>query len=183
MQRDSGFRHLKPEGFLLLLAILLCLGPIPLAHAENPQSRGISLRLLGGVGGTQTDFPGMSRWNNHAAIQLVTTLPADPKHRGYGIEIGRHLFHVNTRDFEYLSMGILLDQQFLPGILGQIGTVGYFRQDDNANRNPFGLRSSIGIEHVFSEKVTGLLLMRDDIIFDEKIVFAGGIEIGIGFMF
>ncbi|MFH1860085.1 MAG: hypothetical protein ABH870_03600 [bacterium] len=145
----------------------------------NADSR---FRVIDGIGITKTgyDFEGMNLFNYHYGFQLLTYVS---KKNAYGIEIGHHrVFKSDLSTYEYLSVGLVLEAMLYKIWLNQMGMVGYIGTGDNKNK-PFGFRTSTGLEFPVGSNTILATLLRNDIIFEDKVIFCSSLEIGIGLKF
>lgn len=150
----------------ILMLLIICLIQI---NAEN------KLRVTGGIGKTITgyDFEKINLFNYHYGLQLLTDVSDK---NAYGIELDKHqVFKSDSITYEYLEVCLLLEAKLYKIWLNQMGMAGYIGRKNK----PFGFRSSTGLEFSVNNKIILSCLLRNDIIFENKIIYCGSLEIGI----
>lgn len=158
------------------LSLLFTMFVFSQAYAEN------RFRTLGGIGVTKTtfDYTEMDIFNHHYGAQFVHYVA---EKYAYGLEVVHHqVFKSKEGAYEYLSVCIVLEAMLHKIWLNQMGIAGYIGTRVNKNK-PFGFRASTGLDIPIGEKVSLLILLRKDTIFEDKVIFSSSLEAGVGMRF
>ncbi len=143
---ERPFQNLRCEPYFTICAaviIAVILYPLIGTAGAEPEKDEMTIvtRVMAGGGFTKSsyDFSGMKNSNSHQSVQILAYV-SDTK--AAGIEFGKHsVFTSDQANYEYQTIGIVLEAMLFGFWVNQIGTIGYFGEGDNKS-NPVGLRSS-----------------------------------------
>ena len=111
----------------------------------------------------------------HAGFRLLLN---SGNNQRYGLDVT----YFKSKDDEFVSVGIVLEQILFGWFNSSIGTIGYFDYGKD-NDKLFGITSNLGWEPDNHIPIKPFVTWRNDIIFGSKIENVNSISIGFDFVF
>ena len=139
---------------------------------------GLIIRPEVGIGGT-------SFFNSHTNYLTQSyggkVLMAITEQQRFGIKADYiTMTHSNFQPYNYVGVGILLEQVLFKYFHMGIGTVGYVNLNHKSN-NPFVLHTQLGFEYPFANHFMVVAAYRADFIFTEHFRLSNMFSLGVGY--